>query len=203
MSDFRPISLCNVIYKIISKVLANRLKQILPQLIAPSQSAFVPGRLITDNILVAYETLHTMHCRRKGRKGALAKKLDISKAYDRVEWEFLKGLMVRLGFLKLWIERVMCCASTPSFSICVNGKAYGTILPTRGLRQGDHLSPYLFLLFAKGFSTLLAKSKKKGRIKGVAVCRNAPCISHLLFANDSLLFCQVSLEEVQCVTDIL
>ena len=203
MSDFRPISLCNVIYKIISKVLANRLKQILPQLIAPSQSAFVPGRLITDNVLVAYETLHTMHCRRKGRKGALAKKLDISKAYDCVEWEFLKGLMVRLGFPKLWIERVMRCVSTPSFSECVNGKEYGTILPTRGLRQGDPLSPYLFLLCAEGFSALLAKSKEKGRIKGVAVCRNAPCISHLLFADDSLLFCQVSLEEVQCVTDIL
>ena len=115
----------------------------------------------------------------------------------------MKGIIVRSGFPKLWIERVMRCVSTPSFSECVNGKEYGTILPTRGLRQGDPLSPYLFLLCAEGFSALLAKSKEKGRIKGVAVCRNAPCISHLLFADDSLLFCQVSLEEVQCVTDIL
>lgn len=84
-SDYRPISLCNVIYKIIAKVLANRLKQILPNIIAPTHSAFVLVRLITDNVLVAYEALHTMRGKMKGKTGSLAMKLDISKAYDKVE----------------------------------------------------------------------------------------------------------------------
>ena len=117
MANFRPISLCNVIYKIILKVLANRLKLILPQIISPTQSVFVPGRLITDNVLVAYETLHAMHIRKKGKKGALALKLDVNKAYDKVELGFLKGMMIKLGFLEVWVDRDMSCVSTPSFSI--------------------------------------------------------------------------------------
>ncbi|XP_075640339.1 uncharacterized protein LOC142612100 [Castanea sativa] len=91
-------------------------------------------KLITDNVLVAYETLHGMHYRKSGKKRSLALKLDASKAYDRVEWEFLKGIMIRLGFPKTWIEGVMCCVSTPSFSVCINVKAYGSIIPSRGLR---------------------------------------------------------------------
>ena len=158
---------------------------------------------ITDNVLVAYETLHSMHCRKKGRKGFLALKLDISKAYDRVEWSFLNGIMVKLGFPEVWIKRVMGCVTSPSFSICIKGKSYGHIIPSRRLRQGDPLSPYLFLLCAEGFTTLLAKAELEGRIHGISVWRRVPSISHLLFADDSLLFCQANKEEVHVINQTL
>ena len=203
MSDYRPISLCNVIYKIISKVMSNRLKQILPQLISPTQSAFVPSSLITDNVLVAYKTLHSMHRRKSGKKCSIALKLDISKAYDRIKWDFLKNIMLRLGFPGAWIDQVMTCVSSSSFSVLINGKAYGNIIPTKGLCQWDLLSPYLFLLCAERFTSLLARVEEEGRLHGISICWRAPTISHLLFADNSLLFCQANQEEVRCISDTL
>ena len=152
---------------------------------------------------MAYETLHAMHGRKKGKKGAIALKLDISKAYDRVEWSFLKGMMIKLGFPDGWIDRIMGCVTTSSFSVCLNGKAYGNFRPTRGLRQGDPLSPCLFLICAEAFTSLLTREEEVGWLHGVSICRSAPSISHLLFADDSLVFCQAKQEEVQVVSDVL
>ena len=147
----------------------------------------MPGRFITDNVLVAYETLHTMHCRKKGKKGSLALKLDISKAYDHVEWPFLKEIMHKLGFPERWIDRVMSCFTTSSIYVLINGKPHGNIHPSRGIRQGDPLSPFYFLC-AKGFTSLLAKAELEGKIHGVFVCKRAPKVTNLLFVDDSLLF---------------
>ena len=103
MSDYRPISLCNVLYKIFSKVLANRLKKILPSIIIEHQSSFTKNRLISDNILVAFETLYSMNNHKSSKHGYMALKLDMSKTYDRVEWSFLEMAMRKLGFNERWI----------------------------------------------------------------------------------------------------
>lgn len=157
VTEFRPISLCTVVYKILSKTIANRLKPHLPAIILPEQSAFVPGRQILDNVLVAFETMHKLKAHRKGKVSLMAIKLDMSKAYDRVEWPFLRAMMEKLGFCSKWIDLVMKCVSAVSYSVLVNGRTCGDFKPTRGLRQGDPLSPYLFLLCMEGLVSILRK----------------------------------------------
>lgn len=98
MTELRPISLCNIVYKIISKVMANRLKSIIDLIISDTQSAFIPGRLITDNIMVAYEVMHFMKRKIRGKQGWMALKIDMSKAYDRVEWSYLEAVLYKIGF---------------------------------------------------------------------------------------------------------
>ena len=111
----------------------------------------------------------------------------MSKAYDRVEWRFVHDMMSRLGFSARWIGLIMNCISTVSYRIKVNGELFESFRPGRGLRQGDPLSPYLFLICPKGFSALLQKVEEEGRLRGVKICHNAPSVSHLLFADDSLI----------------
>ena len=186
--DYRPISLCNVIFKLASKVIANTLKKILPSIISDTQSAFVHGRLITDNILVAFEAMHHISKKKASKKGTMALKLDMSKAYDRVEWVYLEKIMEQLGFNQCWRRLIMRCVTTVSYSFRINGKVYGSVQPSRGIRHGDPLSLYLFLIVAESLSSQIRKSVEVGTLEGVAVCRGGPKLSHFFFADDSLIF---------------
>ena len=203
VTDFRPISLCNVVFRITSKVIANRLKKILPSIIGDTQSAFVHGRLITDNVLVAFETMHHINGKKGGKKGEMALKLDMSKAYDRVEWVCLEKIMAKLGFGEKWRNLIVKCVTSVSYSVKINGKPKGKIIPSRGIRQRDPLSPYLFLLCVEGLSALIKKSVDMGEMEGITVCRGAPRLSHLFFADDSITFCKATLNECNAIQRIL
>ncbi|KAL0430275.1 UNVERIFIED_CONTAM: putative mitochondrial protein [Sesamum radiatum] len=203
LTQFRPISLCNVAYKIASKTIANRLKPLLDVIISPSQTAFVPGRLITENVLLAFEVNHFLKTKKWGKKGHMALKLDISKAYDKVEWKFLAKVLCRLGFPPKFIDLIMLCVSSVSYSFILSGSQFGSVTPQRSLRQGDPLSPYLFLMCTEAFSALLQKEERSGRLQGVAECRQAPRVSHLLFADDTLIFCQATAEAAMCILEVL
>ena len=176
--EYRPISLSNVVSRIATKVLPNRLKIVLPSIISENQSAFMTSRLITDNILVAFEVMNHISQKRGGKVGEIALKLDMSKAYDRVEWAGLEQIMLRMGFHSKWVNTIMHCLTSVTYSIRINEVPHGHITPTRGLRQGDPLSPYLFLLCAEGLSSLIRKAAMEEKINGISICRRGPQLSH-------------------------
>lgn len=198
VSDYRIISLCNVSYKIISKSLANRLKKIIGYAVSEVQSAFVPHRAITDNIIIGHECLHSIRGTKTGLNGMSALKLDLSKAFDRVEWSYLRCVMKKLGFHDHWISQIMRCLSTVTFSILFNGSPRGTITPSRGIRQGDSLSPYMFLLWAEGLSVIIDNANRLGSLTSLNFTTQGPRISRLLFVDDSLIFLKSS--ESECLT---
>jgi hypothetical protein len=181
---------------------ANRLKTILPDIISHNQSAFLQGRLITDNTLIAHEIFH-FFSHSQNKKGFVGIKTDMAKAYDRVEWDFLQATLTSMGFPQNIITIIMKCVSTVSFSILLNGSPTNKFFPKRGLRQGDPLSPYLFIICADVLSNLLIKAQNDKKIKGVKIAQGAPEITHLLFADDSLMFCRANKEEITYIKNII
>ena len=163
VNNFRPISLCNIVYKIISKLLVAKICPILHNLISPCQSAFIPGRWIAKNQVVIHELLHSFKVR-KVKSSFMAVKLDFQKAYDRVNWSFIQTVLTNFGFDSGFIGWILACLSSVSFEVLVNGGKTDQFKPSRGLRQGDPLSPYLFILGQEVLSRLLDKELYSGNL---------------------------------------
>ena len=138
--------------------------------------------------------MHFMKWNRSKNNSSCALKLDMMKAYDRLEWSYLRAIMAKLGFAGQWINTVMSMVSSVSFSVLFNGEKLETFRPTRGIRQGDPISPYLFLIAAEGLSCLLKSSSQSSLLAGIKVAPTAPAVNHLLFVDDSLLLFKASVE---------
>ena len=184
LNEFRPIYLCSCIYKVVSKVVAIRLKGILSQHISGEQFGFLEGRQIHEVIGVAQEGLH--YIKNKKLKGVVLQ-IDLSKAYDEVSWIYICMFLTHLGFDIGFIRGIMSCITTVSFSVLINGATSPFFHSEIGLRQGCPLSPLLFLLVAKGLSRDLREANRQGSLKGIQISHNL-YITHLLFVDDVLIF---------------
>ncbi|CAA7029675.1 unnamed protein product [Microthlaspi erraticum] len=157
ITQFRPISLCNVLFKTITKVMVERLKLVISKLIGPAQASFIFGRLSTDNIVLVQEAVHSMR-RKEGRKGWMLLKLDLEKAYDRIRWDFLEDTLTAVGLPEAWICWILRCVTGPAMNLLWNGEKTEAFTPSRGLRQGDPISPYLFVLCMERLCHLIEHS---------------------------------------------
>ncbi|XP_061363867.1 uncharacterized protein LOC133307381 [Gastrolobium bilobum] len=202
VSQFRPISLCNVIYKGVTKLVASRLRNHMSAIIMPNQCSFVKGRHASDNIIISQEIFHSMRSK-KGKKGWMAVKVDLEKAYDRVSWSFLEETLVLIGMASSLVELIMACVTTSSINILWNGSPTEEFSPVREIIQGDPLSPYLFVLCIERMGHLINSAVERKDWKPVKLGKQGPPISHLFFADDLLIFSEANRDQANLISNIL
>ncbi|GAU31728.1 hypothetical protein TSUD_215290 [Trifolium subterraneum] len=202
VSQFRPISLCNVSYKVLTKVIVNRLKPLIPNIISPYQTGFIPTRSIHENIVVAQEMVHSMS-KMRGRNGYVAVKVDLAKAYDRIRWSFISAVLEEVNIPAGLRTIIMHCITSVKTNVMWHGNRSIFFQPGKGIRQGDPMSPYIFVLCMDKLSHLIAEAVDGGNWQPIKAGRSGPFISHLMFADDLLLFGKATEVNMRTITDTL
>lgn len=200
VSNFRPIACCNITYKVISKIISARLALVLSSIIDLAQSAFVEGRSMIENICLAQELFRKYH--RKSTSPRCIIKVDLRKAFDSINWSFLKSMLQRLNFPDQFIQWIMQCVTITTYSIALNGGLNGLFKGAKRLRQGDPLSPFLFVICLEYFSRLLKKATTDSDFNFHLRC-GLDGITHLAFADDLMLFARVDPISVRILMDAL
>lgn len=196
---FRTIALCNIIYKIVSKIIATRLKLLLPLIISPEQSGYVEGRQITDGIILTHEIIHSLKI---SKKPGMLLKLDLSKAFDSLSWKYIEKILLAFGFDASWVRWIMSLVTSSFFFVLINGIPSETFHPTRGIRQGDPLSPFLFIIMAEGLGHSIKHAQQTARLKGLSF-HNSPVFTHQQFVDDNMLYGHPSVQEARQLKSLL
>ena len=202
LGNYRLISLYNSVYEIVTKTLVTRIRPYLDKLVSPFQFAFVPRRRSVDNFIVVQEIIHTLS-NKKGRVGYMAIKVNLEKVYDKIEWSFIREVLINANLSQNVISLIMSRVSSVSTSILFNGGNMEPILPSRGIRQGDLLLPYLFILCMEALGYLIKEKCKDKSWTPVKISNNGVAFSHLFFADDLVLFAKVDHFNCLMIRDVL
>ncbi|XP_074297297.1 uncharacterized protein LOC141628002 [Silene latifolia] len=197
VKHFRPIACCNMIYKVILKLLCNRLSLVLPDIISENQGAFIKGRSIIENVLICQDIVQMY--KRKAISPRCLFKIDLQKAYDTVEWKFLEQLLHGLGFPEVFSQRVMTCVTSTRFSLCLNGSQFGHFKGQRGLRHGDPISPLLFTLCMDYLTRMIGYATDHWPFQYNPSCKGIK-LNHLMFVDDLLMFCKGNAQSIMLLT---
>nr|KYP51174.1 LINE-1 reverse transcriptase isogeny [Cajanus cajan] len=200
LGDYRPISLVSCIYKIVSKVLARRLKKVLDKVIDQRQSAFLGGRQLLHSVMIANEVVEEA---KRMKKKCIVFKVDYEKAYDSANWEFLFYMLRRLGFCDTWVKWIKGCMTSASVSVLVNGSPTSEFGMERGLGQGDPLAPFLFTVVAEGLSGLMRQATQNNMFASFKLGKNNVDINLLQYADDTIIFGEGNLHNIMVVKSML
>ncbi|GKV25193.1 hypothetical protein SLEP1_g34663 [Rubroshorea leprosula] len=200
IEKYRPISLIGVMYKIIAKLLANRLWKVLPKVIGEQQMAFIRGRQLVGGVVIVNEVIEEVKIK---KKKSFLFKVDFEKVYDKVCWDFIEYMMMRMGFNATWRKWIRECLASSSISVLINGSPTNQFSVSKGLRQGDLLSPFLFLIVAEGLNGLMSSAVEKQLYKGVVIGNEGVSVSHLQFADDTIFFGEASEDNIGVIKSIM